>query len=68
MSTPQERLAQSLAILKKLQDEGIAAIHTRNMTRTHRERLLSNRFIKEVIKGWYIPVRPDEPTGESTAW
>jgi len=68
MSTPQERLAQSLAILKKLQDEGIVAIHTKNMTRTHRERLLSNGFIKEVIKGWYISVRPDEPTGESTAW
>jgi hypothetical protein len=68
MSTPQERLAQSLAILKKLQDKGIVAIHTKNMTRTHRERLISNGFIKEVIKGWYIPVRPDEPTGESTAW
>lgn len=68
MSTPQERLAQSLAILKKLQDDGIVAINTKNMTRTHRERLLSNGFIKEVIKGWYIPVRPDEPTGESTAW
>ncbi len=68
MSTPQERLAQSLAILKKLQDEGIVAIHTKNMTRTHRERLISNGFIKEVIKGWYFAVRPDEPTGESTAW
>lgn len=68
MSKPQERLAQSLTILKKLQDEGIVAIHTKNMTRTHRERLLSNGFIKEVMKGWYISVRPDEPTGESTAW
>lgn len=68
MSTPQDKLAKSLAVLKKLQDKGMVAIHTKNMTRTHRERLLSNGFIKEVIKGWYIPARPDEPTGESTAW
>jgi hypothetical protein len=38
------------------------------MTRTHRERLLKNGFIKEVMKGWYIPARPEEPAGESTAW
>jgi len=68
MSTPQERLEQPLAVLKKLQDKGIVAIHTKNMTRTHRERLVSNGFIKEVIKGWYVPARPDEPAGESTAW
>ena len=42
MSTPQERLAQSLTVLKKLQDKGIVASHTKNMTRTHRERLVSN--------------------------
>ena len=38
------------------------------MSRTHRERLLSNGFLQEVIKGWYIPSRPDEVKGESTAW
>jgi fido (protein-threonine AMPylation protein) len=38
------------------------------MTRTHRERLLANGFLREVIKGWYIPSRPDEWNGESTAW
>ncbi len=68
MSTPQEKLAQSLSVLKKLQNKGVVAIHTKNMTRTHRERLVSNGFIKEVIKGWYVSARPDEPTGESTSW
>ena len=68
MSTLQDKLAESLAVLKELQDEGIVAIRTKNMTRTHRERLVKNGFIKEVMKGWYIPVRPEEPTGESTAW
>jgi len=68
MSTPQEKLAQSLAVLKKLQDKEIVAIRTKNMTRTHRERLVSNGFLKEVIKGWYVSARPDEPAGESTSW
>ena len=68
MAAPQDKLAESLAVLKKLQDKGIVAIHTKNLTRTHRERLVKNGFIKEVMKGWYIPARPEEPVGESTAW
>ncbi|MEJ2156031.1 MAG: Fic family protein [Desulfobacteraceae bacterium] len=68
MPTPKDKLAQSLAVLKNLQDQGIVAIPARNMTRTHRERLLKNGFIKEVMKGWYIPAHPEEPAGESTAW
>jgi len=68
MPTPQDKLAQSLAVLKELQDKGIVAIYTKNMTRTHRERLLKNGFIKEVMKGWYVPIWPEKPSGESTAW
>jgi len=29
---------------------------------------LRNGFLHEVMKGWYIPARPDGPAGESTAW
>ncbi len=68
MPTLQDKLAQSLAALKRLQDEGIFAIQTKHITRTHRERLVKNGFIKEVMKGWYIPTRPEEPAGERTAW
>ncbi len=68
MATPSDKLAQSLEVLKSLQDQGIVALRAKNMTRTHRERLLENGFIKEVMKGWYISSRPDEPAGESTAW
>ncbi len=68
MPTLQDKLSESLAVLKKIQDDGIVAIQTKNMTRTHRERLVKSGFIKEVMKGWYIPARPEEPAGESTAW
>ena len=67
-----DKLVQSLTKLKKLQDSGIVAIRTGELSRTHRERLLKNGFIQEVMKGWYIPTHPDnfsgEPAGESTAW
>jgi hypothetical protein len=69
MPTPSERLAQSLEVLGEIQQsEGKAAIRAKDLSRTHRERLLANGFLREVIKGWFIPSRPEENTGESTSW
>jgi Fic family protein len=68
MGTPSEKLAQSLKALKILQDTGVLAIRSRDLTRTHRQRLLANGFIREVMKGWYIASRPAETAGESSAW
>ena len=68
MAAPADKLAASLAALKELQDAGRVALRAADMTRTHRERLLKNGFIREVMKGWYVPSRPDEPAGESTSW
>jgi Fic/DOC family len=68
MATPQEKLAESLEVLKVLQDKGAVAIRAGDLSRTHRERLLKNGFIQEVMKGWYIPARSDERPGDSTAW
>lgn len=68
MATPSEKLAQSLEALHALQARGLVAIRSGDLTRTHRERLLKGGFLQEVMKGWYIPSRPDEPAGESTAW
>lgn len=68
MATPAEKLAQSLEALEALQKRGLVAIRSTDLGRTHRERLLKGGFLQPVMKGWYIPFRPDEPTGESTAW
>jgi hypothetical protein len=69
MATPSEKLARSLEALQKLKtSQGAAAIRARDLSRTHRERLMANGFLQEVIKGWYIPSHPDEVKGESTAW
>ncbi|MDQ7018844.1 MAG: Fic family protein [Robiginitomaculum sp.] len=68
MAAPSEKLARSLEALKALQDTGVIAIRSADLTRTHRERLLKHGFLQEVMKGWYIPARPDDVAGESTAW
>ncbi|MBW2608037.1 MAG: cell filamentation protein Fic, partial [Deltaproteobacteria bacterium] len=68
MASPHEKLAESLEVLRALQERGVVAVRSGDLTRTHRERLVKNGFLQEVMKGWYIPVHPDEVTGESTAW
>ncbi len=68
MTKPSNKLAESLQVLKDLQNRGLIAIASGDMTRTHRERLVRNGFLQPVMKGWYIPARPDETAGESTTW
>jgi len=68
MATPQERLAGSLEALHDLQNRGVIAIRSRDLSRTQRERLLAGGFLERVIKGWYIASRPGEAPGDSTAW
>ncbi len=68
MVAPSEKLAESLEILRALQKKGTVAIRSADLPRVHRERLVKGGFLQEVMKGWYIPARPDELAGESTAW
>jgi len=69
MATPSEKLAQSLEVLAALEtSDGKAALRARDLSRTHRERLLAQGFLQQALKGWLIPSRPDDTTGESTAW
>lgn len=68
MTSPSDKLAKSLEALRMLQNEGVTAIQASDLSRTHRERLLKNGFLQAVMKGWYIPSRQDETTGESTTW
>lgn len=68
MPSAAEKLASSLEELEALQSKGMVAIRSKDLSRTHRERLVRSGFLKEVMRGWYIPSRPDENAGESTAW
>lgn len=68
MASPKEKLAESLEALRALQDRGVVAVRSADLTRTHQERLVKNGFLLEVMKGWYIAANPDAATGESTPW
>ena len=49
------KLAESLKALQTLQGQGVVAIRSRDLSRTHRERLVKNGFLQQVMKGWYMP-------------
>ncbi len=68
MATPQEKLAASLQVLRELQNKNKVAFKTGDISRTHRERLLMNNFIQEVLPGWYIFNFYNNPPGSSTSW
>ena len=68
MASPQEKLADALEALKALQAKGVVAVRSFDLSRIHRERLVRNGHLEQVMKGWYIPARPEGRTGESTAW
>ncbi|HEY4085874.1 MAG TPA: Fic family protein [Bryobacteraceae bacterium] len=68
MPTPNEKLASSLKELHELQKGGRRVFRSRELTRVHRERLLQNGFLQDVIKGWVISSSPGARDGESTPW
>ena len=68
MATPNEKLAASLAQLQKLQDRGRRVFRSGELTRVHRERLVRNGFLTEVMKGWLISSTPGADPGDTTAW
>jgi len=68
MATPRDKLAKSLEKLKAIQDRGLVAIKASDLTRGHRERLVKNGFIREVIKGWYLVAPHDAQKGDTTFW
>jgi len=69
MATLQQKLADSLQQLKKLQNKkGLAIVKSSYLTRVHLERLVNNGFLTEVMKGWYISSSPDSSAGDSTNW
>jgi len=68
MPIPNEKLAESLTVLKQLQKGGRRVFRSQELSRTHRERLLSNGFLRNVMKGWVMSSSPSARAGDSTPW
>lgn len=68
MVKPHEKLAASLGALKAFQDEGRRVFQSKEFSRTDRERLLANGFLREIIRGWLMSSSPATRDGDSTPW
>src|SRR5260221_9353071 len=68
MPSPNEKLAESLDVLEALQQGNRRVFRSDDLSRVHRERLVENGFLQEVMKGWLISSSPDSEPGESTPW
>lgn len=68
MATPNEKLAASLAQFNKIQRGGRRVFRSSELTRVHREHLLRNGFLQQVMKGWLISSSPDADPGDTTSW
>ncbi len=68
MPKPNEKLAESLTVLRELQRNGRRIFRSSDLSRTHRERLLRNGFLREVVKGWVMSSSPNAEAGDSTPW
>src|SRR6187402_2030349 len=68
MATPRERFVEALKTLQELQAKGAVTLHTSEIPNSVRALLVKKGFLKEIIKGWYIPTDPEERAGDSTSW
>jgi fido (protein-threonine AMPylation protein) len=68
MPSPNTKLAESLDVLKELQAGGRRVFRSDEFSRLHRERLVQNGFLQEVMKGWLVSASPSARAGDSTPW
>ena len=66
MATPNEKLAESLDVLKALQEGGRRVFRSDDLSRVHRERLVENGFLQEVIKVALLVPAPFPPPSPAT--
>lgn len=69
MATVNERLAESLRVLKKYQEKNdYSVIHGKDkLGTTHTNRLLGSGYLQPIIKGWYMSSLPGNE-GDTTVW
>lgn len=68
MARPNEKLAEALKALKRLQAKYNGVIESGDLKDAHRAILVNEGFLRPVIKGWYVCTNPREHKGDSTAW
>lgn len=68
MAKPNEKLAEALIALKRIQNRHSGVIESSDLKDAHRAILLEEGFLRQVMKGWYVCANPRNREGDSTAW
>ncbi len=68
MAKPNEKLADALRALKRLQGKYNGVIESGDITEVQRVILVEEGFLRPVMKGWYLCANPRDHEGDSTAW
>ncbi len=68
MAKPNQKLAEALKALKRLQDKHHGVVESGDLKDSHRAILVEEGFLRQVMKGWYLCANPYEREGDSTAW
>lgn len=69
MASIQEKLAESLSVLRNYQDTHKSSIiqGIKTLGNIHSKRLIQNGYLEQIIKGWYMPTMPGME-GDTTVW
>ena len=68
LNRPNQKLAQALKSLKRLQVKDNGVIESGDLSESHRVMLLAEGFLRPVMKGWYLCANPRDREGDSTVW
>ena len=64
-----ENVTLSLQRLHKIIEKKKShVLQSADIPRSDRELLIRTRWLEEIIRGWYLAIRPDLRNGDSTAW
>ena len=65
---PNQKLAEALKSLKRLQNKHRGVIDSGDLKEAQRVLLVTEGFLRPVMKGWYVCANPLDQAGDSTAW
>lgn len=68
MARPNEKLAEALRALKRIQAKHKGVIESGDLKDAHRVILVDEGFLRQVMKGWYVCANPRDREGDSTVW
>ena len=62
------KLIDALSELQNRKTDDPTIVQSREISRKNRELLIKTGWLREILKGWYLFVRPDAPNQDSTVW